>query len=69
MKDLSFLSYERLLKVSNGDVVPKDTFDSLKTWIPEIDKDSIGMEFRNFVMSFQKLQSGNVHNSYMIKMS
>ncbi|KAL4088600.1 hypothetical protein QTP88_023689 [Uroleucon formosanum] len=58
MKDLSFLSYERLMKVSNGDVVPKDTFDSLKTWIPEIDKDSIGMEYRNFAMSFQKLQSG-----------
>ncbi|KAL4090434.1 hypothetical protein QTP88_025270 [Uroleucon formosanum] len=58
MKDLSFLSYERLMKVSNGDVVPKHTFDSLKTWIPEIDKDSIGMEYRNFAKSFQKLQSG-----------
>ncbi|KAL4126104.1 hypothetical protein QTP88_010333 [Uroleucon formosanum] len=57
MKDLSFLSYERLMKVSNGDVVPKDTFDSLKIWIPEIDKDSIGMEYRNFAISFQNLQS------------
>ncbi|VVC24492.1 Hypothetical protein CINCED_3A024030 [Cinara cedri] len=38
MKDLEFLSYERLLKVNNGDIVPNDTFDSLKTWIPEIDK-------------------------------
>jgi len=46
------------LKVSSGDVVPEDTFDSLKTWIPEIDKDSIGMEYRNFAMSFKNLQLG-----------
>jgi len=31
LKDLAFLSYERLLKVSNGDIVPNDTYDTLKT--------------------------------------
>lgn len=41
--------------MSLGDIVPKDTFDSLKTWIHEIDKDSIAMEYKNFVMSFKKL--------------
>jgi len=66
LKDLAFLSYERLLKVSNGDIVPNDTFDSLKTWIPEINKDSIAIEYRNFALSFKKLQSGiclkNLHD-------
>jgi hypothetical protein len=70
LKDLTFLSYERLLKLSNGDIVPIDTFDSLKTWIPEIDKDSIAMEYRNFAMSFKKLQSGicpkNLHDENIL---
>lgn len=36
--------------------MPKDKFDALVNWIPEIDKYVIKIEFNNFASSFKKLQ-------------
>lgn len=70
LKNLALLSYEKLLKLRNADIVPNYTFDSLKTWIPEMDKDSIVIEYRNFAMSFKKLQSNirpkNLHDENIL---
>lgn len=37
LKDLSFLTHDRLMSVNQGKPYPDDMFDSLKKWIPQID--------------------------------
>lgn len=44
------------MKINKGDIVPKDSFDAIKIWIPEIDKEALIIEYRNFSVSFNKLQ-------------
>lgn len=66
LKDLSFLTHERLMSASKGIPCPDDIFDSLKVWIPQIDIDALRNEYDVFSKSFIELQSQinpeKVHN-------
>jgi len=48
LKDLSFLTHDRLMSANQGVPCPDDMFDSLKIWIPQIDLDALRVEYTAF---------------------
>jgi len=52
LKDLTFLTHDRLMSVNQGKPCPDDMFDSLKIWIPQIDQDALRIEYTVFSKSF-----------------
>lgn len=58
MKDLSLLSHERLMRIQKGFPIPNDAFNALNSWIPEIDKNAIEIEYKTFALSLNELQRG-----------
>ncbi|KAL4148670.1 hypothetical protein QTP88_002842 [Uroleucon formosanum] len=66
LKDLSFLTHDRLMNTNQGKPCPDDMFNSLKIWIPQIDQDALRIEYTVFSKSFLEFQSqinpDKVHN-------
>lgn len=57
LKDLTFLTHDRLMSINQGKPCPDDMFDSLKIWIPQIDQDALRVEYTVFSKSFLEFQS------------
>jgi len=52
LKDLSYLTHDRLMSANQGVPCPDDMFDSLKIWIPQIDLNALCVEYTTFSKSF-----------------
>lgn len=58
LSDLSLLTFDRLIATCEGAEVPHDNFTSLINWIPNLDIDSLKIEYHIFASSFIKLYNG-----------